>query len=169
MSFLIHDLFTNLIVSTNLHIPDIQIAVSHLHHQRVVFLISSAFPFTLAHDLDLYVFFEPTMFLKFHFSLLANPYPVIISWTRGFPPQPSTCRVLDFISVSLCFGLQIWICMSLLNLRCFSNLLDGLEVAVKIAVALFLTCKSKTWGQNCGGCISKLLCICDVYHMWCMV
>ena len=48
---------------------------------------------------------------------------------------------------------------------CSQNLLDGLDCDVKIAMAHLLTCKSKTWGQDCGGCISKLLCICLVYHM----
>ena len=40
-----------------------------------------------------------------------------------FLPPPSTCRVVDFIGVSLYVGLMIWICMSLLNLRFLSNLI----------------------------------------------
>ena len=41
----------------------------------------------------------------------------------GFRPPPSKCRVFDFMGVPLYFGLAIWICMSLLNLRFFSNLI----------------------------------------------
>ena len=33
----------------------------------------------------------------------------------------------------------------------------------------FLTCKSKTWWQYGGGCMSKLLCVCLVYDIWCIL
>ena len=55
--------------------------------------------------------------------------------------------------------------MSFLNLRFFSNIMDGVDVVVKLAMALFLICKPKTWELYFGGCISKLLYICLVYHM----
>ena len=40
-----------------------------------------------------------------------------VVWTCWFLKPPSTGRVFDFIAGSLYFGLSIWICMSLLNLR----------------------------------------------------
>ena len=73
----------------------------------------------------------------------------------------------------LCAFPSIWLTdldlYVLFELTCFcSNLLDGLDVAMTFAMVLRLKCKSKTWGQYCGGCISKLLCICLVYHMCCI-
>ena len=45
--------------------------------------------------------------------------------------------------------------------------MDALDFVVEFAMDLFLTCKSKTLGQYCGGCISKLLCMsCLPYMMY---
>ena len=43
------------------------------------------------------------------------------------------------------------------------DLLGGFDVAVKFAMALLLTCTSKTWGPYCCGCCFKVLCIRLVY------
>ena len=40
-----------------------------------------------------------------------------VFWNCWFFKPPSTGRVFDFIGVSLDFGLSIWICICLLNLR----------------------------------------------------
>ena len=42
-------------------------------------------------------------------------------------------------------------------------LLGGFDFAVKFAMALLLTCKSKTWGPYCCGYCIKVLCIRLVY------
>ena len=52
-----------------------------------------------------------------------NAVEMISSWTRGFLPPPSMCRVFCFVGVSLYFGLQILICMFFFKLRFFSNLI----------------------------------------------
>ena len=49
------------------------------------------------------------------------------SYTRSFKLRVPTLTIkvscfFDFIGVSLYFSLSIWICMYLLNLRCFSNI-----------------------------------------------
>ena len=95
-----------------------QIAGSYLDLQRVAFFISYAFPFTLAY--------------RFGFVCLVRTYDLSQCSTNlhirndsncGFLLLPSTCCVLDVMSVSLHFGLQIWICVSFLNLRLFANLI----------------------------------------------
>ena len=55
--------------------------------------------------------------------------------------------------------------MSFLNPLFFLKLLAGLDLAVKFTMDFLLTCNSKTWRQYCGGCISKLICVCLVYQM----
>ena len=73
------------------------------------------FPLLWLTGLDLYVFFWTYEFDQlscFHINIL---------WTLGFLPPPSTSRVFDFISVSQCLGLPIWICMSFLKLRFFQT------------------------------------------------
>ena len=130
------------------------------HLQRVVFLISCAFPSTLAYSfgfvclfwlkifqksfvsyeclmktwvpastinvfflfgfigVSLYVGLQISICMSFLYSrFLKNRCVVlIVSWKRGFPLPPSSCRVFDIISVSLYFCLPIWMCMSFVNL-----------------------------------------------------
>ena len=51
----------------------------------------------------------------------------------------------------------------------FLDLLGGFDFAKTFAMALLLTCKSKTWGPYCCGCCCKVLCIRLVYDMEGMV
>ena len=96
------------------------------HHQRVVFLISLAFPFTLAYRFGVVcLFWTYDCFLISRFYLLANPYPRNPPWTRGFhvhyqvPWFGFHKRFPKFWLTD--FDLYVF----LLNLRCFSNLLTG--------------------------------------------
>ena len=62
--------------------------------------------------------------------------------------------------------------MSFLDLRCFSNLLDGVDFAVKLSMAFLLTCKSKIWDNIAVDaflkCYVYALCtICDVWFSFC--
>ena len=62
-------------------------------------------------ELDLYVAF---LYARFFTNLCVVR---CVWWRRGFLLPPSSCCVFDIISVSFYFGLPIWICMYLLNIR----------------------------------------------------
>ena len=51
----------------------------------------------------------------------------------------------------------------------FLDIFGGFDFAVKFAMALLLTCKSKTWGPYCCGYCIKVLCIRLVYDLEGMV
>ena len=84
--------------STNLHIGNSSNCWEPLLHQRVVFLTSLVFPFTLAYRsgvvclLWTYVF---SSYIIFHWSSCRKCFKL-----RGTTP-PSKCCVFDFITVSL--------------------------------------------------------------------
>ena len=77
------------------------------------FWFHTPFPLLWFTDLDVYVFFESTLFSNLSLSIRFPSIPM----NMRFPTPPSMCCVFDFLCVSLYFGLQIWICMSFLNRR----------------------------------------------------
>ena len=98
----------------------LQIACSHLHHQRVVCLISFVFPFTLAYIFGFVCLFETTICLKSPFSLIFiyEMLQIAVSYLHHQ-------RVVFLLSLAFPFTLAYrfgFVCV-FLNLRFFSNLI----------------------------------------------